>query len=126
MSRPPSPLVAPRHEGLRQRIRALKAEPPCWGDRRMWASLPCGERRAVHTKRMWRVMRAHPRLLTPTRRLRAPRPPPGTTPRPTMPQVWWGMADDNAHDLPAALGDKPPRLLARADHLSHGTQCVAA
>jgi hypothetical protein len=31
MSRPPSPIVAQRHDALVQRIRELKAEQPFWG-----------------------------------------------------------------------------------------------
>jgi hypothetical protein len=39
MSRQPSPLVAQRNEGLLQRIRERKAEPPFWGYRRIWATV---------------------------------------------------------------------------------------
>jgi putative transposase len=35
MSRQPSPLVAQRNGGVLQRIRALKAEHPFWGYRRI-------------------------------------------------------------------------------------------
>ena len=38
LSRQPSPLVAQRHEALLARSRALTAEPPFWGYRRIWAS----------------------------------------------------------------------------------------
>jgi putative transposase len=37
MSRQPSPSVAQRNEDLLARIRALKAEHPFWGYRRIWA-----------------------------------------------------------------------------------------
>jgi putative transposase len=40
-------LVAQRHEGLLQRIRELKAEPPRWGYRRIWAHLHGVERRST-------------------------------------------------------------------------------
>jgi putative transposase len=52
MSWQSSPLVAQRNESRLQRIRELKAEPPCWGYRRIWAYLYFGERRAVNKKRM--------------------------------------------------------------------------
>jgi putative transposase len=43
MSRQPSPLVAQRHEELLERIRALTAEHPFWGARRIWAALRFSE-----------------------------------------------------------------------------------
>ena len=91
MSRHPSSLVAQRHEGLLQRIRELKAEHPFWGSRRIWAYLHCVERRPVNNKRMLRLRREHQRLITPNRRLRAKRTPPGTKPRPTKPHEWGGI-----------------------------------
>ena len=91
MSRPPSPLIAQRHEGLRQRRRELTAEHPFWGYRRIWAYLHVVERRSVNKKRSWRLMRAHQRLVTPNRRLRAKRTPTGKKPRPTKPHEGWGI-----------------------------------
>jgi transposase-like protein len=40
MSRQRSSLVAQRHASLLQQVQALKAEPPFWGYRRLWAYLP--------------------------------------------------------------------------------------
>jgi putative transposase len=91
MSRHPSPLVAQRHEGLLQRIRELKAEPPFWGYRRLWAYLHFVERRSVTKKRIWRLRREQQLLVTPNRRLRATRTPTGKQPRPTKPNEWWGI-----------------------------------
>jgi hypothetical protein len=97
MSRQPSPLVAQRHEVLLARIRALTAAPPCWGDRRLWASLPFVEPLSIHKKRSLRRRREHhllglpnPRLYTPTpdgfeRFLRESVGLPRERPRPTRP-----------------------------------------
>jgi putative transposase len=91
MSRPPSPLVAQRHEGLRQRIREFKAEPPFWGYRRIWAYLHFVERRPVNKKRGLRLMREHRVVVTPNQRLKAKRTPGTSTPKPTKPHGWWGI-----------------------------------
>jgi hypothetical protein len=47
MSRHQPPLVARRHESLRQRLQELKAEPPVWGDRSISAYRRVIEERAV-------------------------------------------------------------------------------
>jgi putative transposase len=91
MSRQPAPLVAPRNEGLLQRIRALKAEPLCWGYRRIWAYRRFIEQQTVHKKRIWRLMREHYLLVTPNGRLKAKRTPTRSTPKPTKPHAWWGI-----------------------------------
>jgi putative transposase len=91
MSRQKSPLVAQRHEGLLQRMRELKAEHPCWGSRRLWASLRGVEKRAVNQKRMLRLMREHHLLVPLNLRLQAKRTPMGRKPRPTQPNEWWGI-----------------------------------
>jgi putative transposase len=91
MSRQPSPLVAQRNEYLLERIRALKAEHPFWGYRRIWAYLRFVEQLAMNQKRILRLMRAHHLLVVPNRRLRAQRTPTGRKPRPTKPNEWWGI-----------------------------------
>jgi putative transposase len=91
MSRPSSPLVAQRNEGLLQRIRALKSEHPFWGYRRIWAYLRFIEQQAVNKKRIWRLMREHHLLVTPNSRLKAKRTPTRSKPRPTKPDEWWGI-----------------------------------
>jgi putative transposase len=91
MSRPPSPLVAQRHEGLRQRIRALKAAHPVWGYRRIWAYLRCIEPPTVKKKRIGRLMREHDLLGPPNGRLQAKRTPTRSQPKPTKPNEWGGI-----------------------------------
>jgi putative transposase len=76
---------------LLPRIPQLKAEPPCWGYRRIWAYLRFVEQVPVHKKRVLRFMREHQLLVQPNLRLRAKRTPTGSTPRPTTPHEWWGI-----------------------------------
>jgi putative transposase len=83
MRRQPSSLGAQRHEELLERIRALKAEPPCWGYRRIWAYLGFVERLAIHQKRSWRLMREQHLLVVSNRHLKAKRTPTGRKPQPT-------------------------------------------
>jgi hypothetical protein len=59
MSRHQPPLVARRHESLRQLLQELKAEPPVWGYRSIWAYRRVVEERAVTKKRVLRLMREH-------------------------------------------------------------------
>jgi putative transposase len=86
MSRQPSPLVAQRNEYLLEHIRALKAEHPCWGYRRIWAYLHFVEQFAMHKKRSLRLHL----LVMPNRRLKAQRTPTGRQPKPTKSTEWWG------------------------------------
>jgi putative transposase len=78
-------------ECLLPQIQALKAEPPFWGYRRMWAHLRFVERLSVNKKRMLRLMREHRLVVTPKQRLKAKRTPPGRKPHPTAPNQWWGI-----------------------------------
>jgi transposase InsO family protein len=72
-------------------MRALKAEHPFWGYRRIWAYLRFIEQEAVHKKRIWRLMR-EPHLLVPAHgRLQAKRTPTRRKPQPTKPDAWWGI-----------------------------------
>jgi putative transposase len=90
MNRHPALRVTQRTEGLLQRMRALKAEHPCWGYRRLWAYLHCVEQLPVNKQRVLRLRRAHHLLGTPNLRLRAKRTPLRSKPNPTQPNEWWG------------------------------------
>lgn len=83
--------VVQRDDELRPRIRALKAEHPFWGYRRLWAYVRYVEQRSVNKKRILRLMRAQQLLVTPNLRLKAKRTPTGSKPRPTQPNEWWGI-----------------------------------
>ena len=91
MSRQPSLLVVQRNEELLERIRALKAEHPFWGYRRIWAYLRFVEQLAINKKRILRLMREHQLLVVPNRHLTAKRMPTGRKPQPTKPHEWWGI-----------------------------------
>jgi putative transposase len=83
--------VVRRDEGLLPRIQALKAEPPCWGYRRIWAYLRFVEQLSVNKKRVLRLMREHRLLVPPKLRLKAKRTPTRSKPQPTTPNEWWGI-----------------------------------
>jgi transposase InsO family protein len=80
-----------RHEDLLARIRALKAEHPFWGYRRIWAHLHVVEQLPVNKKRILRLLREQHLLVLPNRRLKAKRTPTGRKPKPTKPNEWWGI-----------------------------------
>jgi hypothetical protein len=86
--------VPQRAERLLPRIQQLNAEHPCWGDRRLWAYLHCGEQVLVHKKRILRLRREHHLLGPPNVRLQAKRTPAGRNPNP---KEWWGI------DMPKAM-----------------------
>jgi putative transposase len=83
--------VVQHDDELRPRLRALQAEHPCWGYRRIWAYWRDVEQRTVNKKRILRLMRAHQLLVTPNVRLQAKRTPTGSKPRPPQPNEWWGI-----------------------------------
>ncbi|HXH10826.1 MAG TPA: IS3 family transposase [Alphaproteobacteria bacterium] len=91
MKRQRSLQVIQRDDELLPRIRALKAEHPFLGYRRIWAYLRYVEQRAVNKKRILRLMREQQLLVTPNLRLKAKRTPTGSKPRPTRPNEWWGI-----------------------------------
>jgi putative transposase len=90
MRRQRSLQVPQRDEALRPHIPVLKAEPPFWGYRSMWASLPVVERLPVNKKRLLRLRREPHLLVRPHQRLRARRTPTGGKPQPRRPNEWWG------------------------------------
>jgi transposase InsO family protein len=91
MSRRKSLKVAQRNEALVEPIRALKAEHPFWGYRRVWAHLRYVDGQPVNKKRILRLMREHDLLVKPNLRLRAKRRIQTRKPKPTAPNAWWGI-----------------------------------
>jgi putative transposase len=89
--RPRALRVVPRGEGLLPQIQALKAEPPVWGDRRLWADLRFMEQLPIPKKRVLRPMREPPLPVPAHLRLNARRTPTASQPKPTRPDEWWGM-----------------------------------
>jgi len=85
MRRGPYTKVAQRNAALLERIRALKADHPFWGYRRIWAYLRYVDGRVVNHKRIYGVMKAADLLVRPNLKLRARRKADTKKPRPTRP-----------------------------------------
>ena len=88
---PPALGVAARNRALLERIRAIKAEHPFWGYRRVWATLRYVEHKRVNKKRILRLLREHNLLVKPNLRLRAKCTWHTRKPKPTAPNRWWGI-----------------------------------
>jgi putative transposase len=73
--RGPYAKVAARNAERLKRIRALKADHPFWGYRRIWAYLRYGDGLTVNQKRVYGVMKAADLLVKPNLKLRARRKP---------------------------------------------------
>lgn len=91
MRRKPSLAVAARNVEILDRIRALKAEHPFWGYRRLTAQLKAVDKLPVNRKRVLRLLRQHDLLVKPNLKLRAKRTPTTSKPRATAPNQWWGI-----------------------------------
>lgn len=91
MSRGPYAKVAARNAELLERIRALKADHPFWGYRRIWAYLRYVDGLVVNQKRVYGVMKAADLLVKPNLKLRARRKTDTRKPRPDRPNQWWGI-----------------------------------
>lgn len=72
-------------------IRAIKAEHPFWGWRRVWAWLKFHDGLAINKKRVERVMRENALQVKGNEKLRAKRTPQRSKPRPDRPNQWWGI-----------------------------------
>ncbi len=93
-------MIAPRARSARiieldapliERIRAIKAQHPFWGVRRVWAWLRFHDRMIINIKRVRRVMRENDLTVKNNAKLRATRVPQRSKPRPDRPNQWWGI-----------------------------------
>lgn len=91
MSRGPYAKAAERNQDLLGRIRAVRANHPFWGYRRVWAHLRYVDELEVNLKRIYRLMRSHDLLVKPDLKIKARRKPDQSKPRPTRPNEWWGI-----------------------------------
>jgi putative transposase len=91
MRRGPYAKVAARNAHLLERIRALKADHPFWGYRRIGAYLRYVDGLIVNQKRVYNVMKAADLLVRPNPKLRARRKADTRKPRPSRPNEWWGI-----------------------------------
>ena len=72
-------------------IEKLKAEPPFWGYRRVWAYLRYAEKLEINKKRVYRMMRENSLLVKKNQKLKAKREAKTRKPRPEKPNNWWGV-----------------------------------
>jgi transposase InsO family protein len=91
MRRGPYPKVAERNARLLGRIRAIKADHPFWGYRRIWAHLRFIDQLGVSKHRVYRLMREHGLTVRRGAPPLAGRKPSRPKPRPTRPNEWWGI-----------------------------------
>jgi transposase InsO family protein len=91
MERTESVSVTRRNADILELIKALKADHPFWGYRRIWAHLKYVDRLEINKKRVLRLMQKHSLLVKPHSTLRATRTPQRSKPRPDKPNQWWGI-----------------------------------
>jgi transposase InsO family protein len=91
MKRGPYAKVAERNAHLLDRIKAIKADHPFWGYRRIWAHLRYVDQIPLGKHRVYRLMREHGLTVKPGAKLKASRKPSRPKPRPTRPNQWWGL-----------------------------------
>jgi putative transposase len=85
VKRGPYAKVVARNAHLLERIRAIKAEHPFWGYRRIWAYLRYVDGLTVNPKRVYSLMKAADLLVKPNLKLRARRKVDTKKPQPTGP-----------------------------------------
>jgi len=91
MRRKESALVAERNGPVVERIKALKAEHPFWGYRRIWAHLKYVDQLEINKKRVLRLLKKHDLLVKPDTKIKAIRTPARSKPKPNRPNQWWGI-----------------------------------
>jgi transposase InsO family protein len=91
MSRGPYQKVNRRNAPVVCRIRAIKADHPFWGYRRVWAHLKYIDRFEINQKRVHRLMKEHQLLVMPNLKLKATRRSNTSKPRPVRCNQWWGI-----------------------------------
>ena len=91
MRRKESEVIAERNSPVVERIKALKAEHPFWGYRRIWANLKYIDELEINKKRVLRLLQKHDLLVKPNTKLKAIRTPTKSKPKPHRPNQWWGI-----------------------------------
>jgi len=79
------------NEPVLEKIKALKAQHPFWGYRRIWAYLKYREGLDVNKKRIYRLMKENNLLVSRNTRLKACRTPLKPKPRANRPNQIWGI-----------------------------------
>lgn len=80
-----------RNKELLERIKAIKADHPAWGYRRIWAYLKYREDLDVNKKRVYRLLKENNLLATQTSKNKAKRTPQRSKPRTEKPNRLWGV-----------------------------------
>jgi putative transposase len=91
MKRKESELTTERNASYVEHIKAIKADHPFWGYRRIWAHLKYVDLLEINKKRVFRLMQKHELLVKPNMRIRATRTPARSKPKPDRPNQWWGI-----------------------------------
>ena len=89
--RKPSLKVIERNESILEKIRALKADHPFWGYRRIWAHLTYVSGLEINKKRVYRLMKLHNLTVQKNTRLKAKRTPSRSKPQADKPNQIWGI-----------------------------------
>lgn len=83
--------VALRNAPIVERIKAIKADHPFWGYRRVWATLRFVDKMRITKNHVHRLMKEHDLQVRSNERLKAKRSSGRGKPRPTRPGEWWGI-----------------------------------
>lgn len=83
--------VSAKNTPLINKIRALKADHPFWGYRRIWAHLNYIDDILISKNRVHRLMKAQGLLVPQNMKLKASRRVNTSKPRPSRPNQWWGI-----------------------------------
>lgn len=83
--------VAATNAPLLSKIRALKAEHPFWGYRRIWAHLSYIDGLTVGKNRVYRLMKKHNLLVAKNMKIKASRRANTSKPKARRPHEWWGI-----------------------------------
>ena len=78
-----------------ERIRAIKADHPLWGYRRIWAYMRYRDNQVIGKNRVYRLMKEHQLLVCNNQRLKAKRYSTRPKPRAVIPNQYWGT---DTHD----------------------------
>jgi len=73
-----------------ERIRAIKADHPLWGYRRIWAYMRYRDNQVIGKNRVYRFMKEHQLLVSNNQRLKAKRYSTRPKPRAVIPNQYWG------------------------------------
>ena len=82
--------VIDRNQPILERIKALKADHPFWGYRRVWAHLKYVDNLEINRKRVYRLMAENNLLVKSDTCIKAVRTP-KSKPKPSRPNEWWGI-----------------------------------